>query len=55
MGEPNWTGAAGPVDTSTQGVIADTIGTQVDAEARRKFWLAHMRIGGGIFWSRRWW
>ena len=37
------------MDTTTQGVIADTIGTQADAEARRKFWLAHMRIGFGIF------
>ena len=34
--------------TTKQGVIADTIGTQADTEARPKFWLAHMRIGFGI-------
>jgi diguanylate cyclase (GGDEF)-like protein len=36
------------VYTTKQGVIADTIGTQADTEARPKFWLAHMQIGFGI-------
>ena len=39
---------AGPVYSTKQGVVADTIGTPADTEARPKFWLAHMRIGFGI-------
>jgi diguanylate cyclase (GGDEF)-like protein len=37
------------MDSSTHEVLADTIGTEVDVDARRRFWAAHMRIGFGIF------
>jgi diguanylate cyclase (GGDEF)-like protein len=35
--------------STTQDALADTIGTQVEADARREFWQAHMRMGFGIF------
>ena len=37
------------MDSTKQELLADTIGAESDAEARRRFWLAHMRIGFGIF------
>ena len=37
------------MDSTKQEVLADTIGVEADVVARRRFWLAHMRIGFGIF------
>ncbi len=37
------------MDSTTQDALADTIGTQVEVDARRGFWQAHMRMGFGIF------
>jgi len=37
------------MDSSTHEVLADTIGTQADTDARCRFWTAHLRIGFGIF------
>jgi diguanylate cyclase (GGDEF)-like protein len=37
------------MDSTTQGVHAETIGNKSDADASRRFWLAHMRMGFGIF------
>jgi diguanylate cyclase (GGDEF)-like protein len=37
------------MDSSKHGALADTIGVETDLDARRRFWLAHMRIGFGIF------
>ena len=37
------------MDSTTQGVLAETIGSKGDADASRRFWLAHMRMGFGIF------
>jgi len=37
------------VDATAQGVLTDTIDTEADTDARRRFWLTHMRIGFGTF------
>ena len=37
------------MDGTEQDALADTIGLEADSRARRRFWLAHMRIGFGIF------
>ena len=37
------------MDGTKQDALADTIGLEADVLARRRFWLAHMRIGFGIF------
>jgi len=37
------------MDSITQDALADTIGTEVEVDARREFWQAHMRMGFGIF------
>jgi len=37
------------MDSTTHDARADTIGVQAEAEARRGFWLTHMRSGFGIF------
>ena len=37
------------MENTSQDVLADTIGTEADTDARRRFWLAHMRIGFGTF------
>ena len=37
------------MDTNTQDALADTIGRQAEVEARRRFWLTHLRSGFGIF------
>ncbi len=35
--------------SNPQDALADTIGVQAEADARQGFWLAHMRMGFGIF------
>ncbi|HEY5109303.1 MAG TPA: GGDEF domain-containing protein [Acidimicrobiales bacterium] len=37
------------MDSTKHEVLADTIGVESEVEARRRFWLAHMRMGFGIF------
>ena len=37
------------MDSNTQDALADTIGGQVEVDARRRFWLTHMRSGFTIF------
>jgi diguanylate cyclase (GGDEF)-like protein len=37
------------MDSTNQDDLADPIGSAADGLARRRFWLAHMRIGFGIF------
>ena len=37
------------MDSTKHEMLADTIGTESEVDARRRFWLAHMRIGFGIF------
>ena len=37
------------MDSNTQDALADTIGRQVEVDARRRFWLTHMRSGFTIF------
>ena len=37
------------MDSTTHGVLADSIGTESEVDASRRFWLAHMRMGFGIF------
>ena len=37
------------MDATKQDALTDTIGVEADVLARRRFWLAHMRIGFGIF------
>jgi diguanylate cyclase (GGDEF)-like protein len=37
------------MESKKQELLADTIGARHDVDARRRFWLAHMRIGFGIF------
>ena len=37
------------MDSNTEDALADTIGRQVEVDARRRFWLTHMRSGFTIF------
>jgi diguanylate cyclase (GGDEF)-like protein len=37
------------MDSTKHEMLADTIGVESEIDARRGFWLAHMRIGFGIF------
>jgi diguanylate cyclase (GGDEF)-like protein len=37
------------MDSTKHDMLADTIGVKSEVDARRRFWLAHMRIGFGIF------
>ena len=37
------------MNSNTQDALADTIGRQVEVDARRRFWLTHMRSGFTIF------
>jgi len=37
------------MDSTKHEMLADTIGVESELYARRRFWLAHMRIGFGIF------
>ncbi len=37
------------MDTTQQELLVDAIGTDVEADARRRFWLSHMRLGFGVF------
>jgi len=37
------------MDTTNHELLADTIGSDTDGDARRQFWLAHMLLGFGVF------
>jgi diguanylate cyclase (GGDEF)-like protein len=37
------------MDTTNHELLADTIGSDTDGNARRQFWLAHMLLGFGVF------